>query len=92
MPIRPIPLGVAGGLTAALVSTVCAAFLAISPRTATTLLGLAVHHDLSGLALVPEVTWASYLTALFFWGIGTGVVIGFAAVLYDRMSAARQPS
>ena len=85
MRIQPAPLGFAAGITAALVSTLCAAFLAIAPGTATTLVGLAVHQDLSGFALTPEVTWTSYFTGILFWGLGTGLIFGFAAWLYDRL-------
>jgi len=83
MRIETRALGFAAGITAAIVSTVCAAFLAIAPSTATTLLDLAVHEDLSGLT--PQVTWASYFTGLLFWGVGTGLVFGFAGWLYDRL-------
>ena len=49
MLIQPRTLGYAAGITAAIVSTVCALFLAITPSTATALLGLAIHQDLNAL-------------------------------------------
>ena len=85
MRIQPGALGFAAGITAALVSTICAAFLAVAPEPAITLIGLAVHQDLSGFTFTPDVTWASYFTALLFWGLGTGLIFGFAAWLYDRL-------
>jgi len=83
MPIRPEALAFASGLSAALVSSICALFLVIAPSTATTLIGLAIHQDLSGLT--PQVTWSSFLTGLLFWGLGVGLTVWFAGRLYSRI-------
>ncbi len=72
MRIRFRPLGYAAGITAALLSTVCAALLAVAPSATIGILGLAVHTDLSWLA--PRVTSAGYFVGLLFWGRGTGLV------------------
>ncbi|MEQ1854906.1 MAG: DUF5676 family membrane protein [Longimicrobiales bacterium] len=84
MRIQPRYLFYAAGITAALVSTVCAALLAVAPSATIRILGLAVHEDLGWLA--PRVTWASYFAGLLFWGLGTGLVFGFAGWLYDRLA------
>jgi len=83
MGIQPRPVGYAAGITAALLSTVCAVVLALAPSATIRILGLAVHEDLTWLA--PHVTWGGYFTGLVFWGLGTGLVFGFAAWLYDRL-------
>ena len=83
MRIQPRPFGYAAGITGALLSTVCAALLAVAPSATIRILGLAVHADLSWLA--PRVTWAGYFVGLLFWGLGTGLVFGFAPWLYDRL-------
>ena len=78
--------GLAAGLTAALVSAVCAAFVALAPSTAFFLLGTVTHMDVS--ALLPQVTWMDFLIGVFFWGLFFGLIFGFAAWLYDRMIGA----
>jgi hypothetical protein len=81
MVLAPRSVAFAAGVTAVIVSTICAFLLAVAPSAATTLLGLAIHEDLSGLT--PQVTWTSFGVALLFWGLGTGLVVGCAAWLYD---------
>ena len=83
MRIQPLAVGCAAGITAALVSTVCATLLSVAPSSMTAIVGLAVHEDLSWLA--PRVTWGSYLVGVLFWGLGTGLAFGFATWLYDRL-------
>ena len=83
MRIEPKAFGYAAGVTAALLSTVCAAFVALAPATAATLFGFVVHMDVSSLE--PRVTWTAFLTGLLFWSVFVGLAFAFAAWLYDRL-------
>lgn len=85
MLIEPRPFGFAAGITAALVSALCAAFIAVAPGAAMTMFGLVIHADLSSLAR--DVTLTAYLAGIVFWGLGAGLVFGFAGWLYDRFVA-----
>lgn len=88
MRIDPRAFGLAAGITAALITTLCAAFVALAPSTAIAFLGLVVHMDLAGMAA--RVTWTAFFTGLLFWSLFAGLIFGCAAWLYDRM--ATEPS
>jgi hypothetical protein len=75
--------GYSAGITAAVLFTVCAAFVELAPRATTAFLGLVVHMDLSGVAR--PLTLSGFIGGLLFWTIGTGLTFGFAASLYDRL-------
>ena len=83
MRIEPGAFGFAAAITAALITTVCAAFVALAPSTALAFLGLVVHMDVGGMAA--QVTWPAFFTGLLFWSAFVGLVFGFAAWLYDRL-------
>jgi uncharacterized membrane protein (DUF4010 family) len=85
MLVEPRSFGYAAGITAALVSALCAAFIAVAPAPAMTLFGLVVHADLTSLAR--DVTLTAFLAGILFWGLGAGLVFGFAAWLYDQFVA-----
>lgn len=77
---------IAAGIVAAVLFTLCAAFVAIAPGTATALFGAVLHLDLSTLAR--RVTLGSFVGGLVFWTIGTAVVFGAAAAIYNRLAGA----
>jgi hypothetical protein len=83
MRIDPKAIGVAAGITAALITALCAAFVAVAPATAIAFLGLVIHMDLAGMA--SRVTWPAFFTGLLFWSLFAGLIFGFAAWLYDRL-------
>lgn len=68
-------LGLAGGATAALVYTLCAAAVALAPGATTAFLGYVAHLDLGGLAR--PLTWLSYCVGLFTVGLGTAAALRF---------------
>ena len=76
--------GLAAGVTAAILSAACALLVAIVPNAAMALLSDVVHADLTGL--VRNVTLANFIGGVLFWGVGTGLVFGFAAWLYNTLS------
>lgn len=85
--------GIAAGVAAAALYSLCALFVAVAPDATTSVFGFVMHMDLSGVAR--PITLAGYLCGLVFWGTGTGLVFGLAAGLYDwllaRDQAARRP-
>lgn len=78
--------GLAAGTTAAGLSALCALFLALAPDATRRMLGLLVHSDLSGLAII--LTWSGVLLGILSWGLGIGLVFAAAAGLYNRFSGA----
>lgn len=76
--------GYAAGITAAVLYTLCAAFVAIAPRATTAFFGLVMHMDLS--SVTRPLTWTAFICGLLFWAIGTGLTFAFAAWLYDRFA------
>lgn len=76
----------AAGGTASLLSAVCALALVVSPAGTRALLGLLIHSDATGMPVV--VTWTSAIVSVVGWGIGTGLVFGAAAAVYNRLGSA----
>ena len=72
------------GTVAAILFTLCALAVAISPGSTTALASYLVHLDLTALAR--PLTWASFIGGLVFWAIGTGLVFGAVAGLYNRFA------
>ena len=84
--IQPKSIGLAAGITAAVISALCATFIVVSPAAAGRFFSLVVHTDLSSL-VQRDVTLAGFLAGILFWGLAAGLVFGFAAWLYDRFAA-----
>lgn len=80
--------GLAAGTMAAVLSAVCAIFLAVAPHAARRMLGLLVHFDLSGLAV--NMTWSGVFLGIVCLGLGVGLVFATGAGLYNRFSGAAQ--
>jgi hypothetical protein len=74
---------IAGGLTAALLFTLCAAAVAIAPGPTTAFFGYIVHLDMSGMRR--ELSVASFIVGLIAWTLGTALTFGVAAMLYNRL-------
>jgi hypothetical protein len=90
MRIDPRAFGLAAGITAALITTVCATVVAIAPNAAIGGFGQVVHMDLAGAAA--RVSWVGYFTGLLFWSLFAGSIFGFAAWLYDRFVGSASPT
>ncbi|MSR07252.1 MAG: hypothetical protein EXR93_09335 [Gemmatimonadetes bacterium] len=75
--------GIAAGTTAAALSAVCWAVIAVAPRAATQLFGMMIHVDLGNL--LRAATVPSFVVGVVCWGVGTGLVFGFGAWVYNRM-------
>ena len=84
MKLNTRAFALAAGLTAAALFVVCALFVAIAPSAATALFSNVLHLDLTGLAR--PLTLGSFVGGLIFWGLGTTLVFGVAAVLYNWLS------
>ena len=75
--------GAAAGLAAAVVFTLCAAFVALAPGTATAVFSYVLHLDLTGLAR--PLTFGSFCAGFLFWGVGTALVFAVAARIYNAL-------
>lgn len=84
-PIDAPSFGFAAGSTAAALSAVCAAALAIVPDGTLALFGHLIHSDLSGV--VPVVTWVTFVTGVAGWGVIVAVTFFVGASLYNRLLA-----
>ena len=76
--------GAAAGITAAALFTLCAAFVAVAPGTATAVISYVVHLDLTGLAR--PLTFGSFCVGFVFWGAGTALVFAAAGGIYNALS------
>ena len=73
---------IAGGLTAAVLFTICAAAVAVAPEATTAFAGTLIHADLSGI--MRTLTWGSFALGLVTWTVGTALVFGLVAAAYNR--------
>lgn len=74
--------GLAAGIVAAALFTLCASAVAIAPAWSIAVAGTLIHLDLSSLART--ITWGSFVAGLITWTVGTGLVFAAAGGLYNR--------
>lgn len=76
---------VSAGSIAALVYTLCTAFCVSAPESTVVQLTTAfLHIDITGFYM--QVTWGSFIVSLLGWGLGTAIMAGATAWLYNRMA------
>jgi len=77
-------------MVAAALFTICALAVAVAPDQTTVLAGYLIHMNLSGMART--VTLGSFVGGLIIWTLGTAIVFGSTAAIYNRLAArARTP-
>jgi hypothetical protein len=81
--------GIAAGIVAAALFTVCALAVAAAPEPTTALASYLVHLDLSEMSRT--LTFGSFIGGLIIWTLGTAVSFGCAAAIYNRL-VARAPT
>ena len=77
--------GTAAGAVAAGLFTVCALAVAVAPESTTALASYLIHMDLSGMART--MTFGSFVGGLVIWTLGTAIVFGSVAAIYNRLVA-----
>jgi len=78
---------VSAGSIAALVYALCTAFCVLVPEsTLVDVTTVFFHIDVTGL--YRQITWGSFIASLLGWGLGTGVLAGAMAWLYNRLARA----
>ncbi|HEY3117066.1 MAG TPA: DUF5676 family membrane protein [Chloroflexota bacterium] len=77
--------GMAAGIVAAALFTICALAIAIAPEATTALASYLVHMDLSGMSRT--LTLGSFIGGLIIWTLGTAVSFGCAAAIYNWLIA-----
>ena len=76
---------VAAGSIAALVYVLCTAFCVLLPESTVVYVTTVFFHiDVTGL--YRQITWGSFIVSLLGWGLGTAVVAGGMAWLYNRLA------
>jgi membrane protein YqaA with SNARE-associated domain len=75
--------GTAAGIVAAVLFTICALAVAIFPGPTTALASYLIHLDLSGMSRT--MTFGSFVGGLVIWSLGTAIVFGSAAAIYNRL-------
>lgn len=83
MKLNPRAFALAGGSTAAALFVICAAAVAVAPEKTTAFAGFLIHTDLSGF--VRTLTWGSFFGGLASWALGTGLIFGLVAWMYNRL-------
>jgi hypothetical protein len=74
----------AGGI-AAVAYALCTVFCAVAPEPTVAYLGNAFFHvDLTGL--YQQMTWRIFVIGILEAGVGTSVVVGATAWLYNRLA------
>lgn len=74
----------AGGI-AALAYALCAAFFALVPESTAVYVTVGVLHiDITGLSR--QLSLGTFVVGLLVWGLGTAVVAGAMAWLYNRLA------
>lgn len=75
----------AAGSIAALVYALCTAFCVLVPESTLVYVTTVFFHiDVTGL--YRPITWGSFIASLLGWGLGTAVVAGATAWLYNRLA------
>lgn len=77
--------GMAAGIVAAVLFTICALAVAVAPAPTSALAGYLTHMNLSGMTRT--VTLGSFVGGLIIWTLGTAIVFGSAAAIYNRLVA-----
>lgn len=76
---------VAAGSIAAVAYALCTAFCVLAPEsTVVYLTAVFLHIDVTGL--YRQVTWGSFIASLLGWVLGTAVMVGVTAWLYNRLA------
>lgn len=72
----------AGGVTAAVLFTLCAGAVALAPEATTVFAGTLIHADLTGI--MRKLTWSNFTVGLAAWSGGTALTFGLVAAAYNR--------
>ena len=76
---------VATGCIAALAYALCTAFCVLVPESTVAYVTTVFFHiDVTGL--YRQITWGSFIASLLGWGLGTAIVAGATAWLYNRLA------
>ena len=77
--------GMAAGIVAAALFTLCAMAVAVLPDQTTELAGYLIHTDLSGMTRT--MTFDRFVGGLVIWTLGTGATFGAVAGIYNLLVA-----
>lgn len=75
---------IASAVIAAALFVICAFFVAVAPKETTAAAGYLIHADLSGMSR--SLTWENFFGGLVGWSVGSAIVAGATAWLYNRLS------
>lgn len=76
--------GLSAGIATAIVYSICALVVALSPNAASAVLSYVIHLDLS--TLTRPLSWVSYLVGVVTLSVTVGLVFSLAAGFYNRFS------
>lgn len=83
MRLEPSAFGFAAGIVTAVLYTLCALAVALSPGATAAAFSYVLHLDLTGIAR--PITFGSYIGGAICMSLGVGLVFGAAAGLYNRI-------
>jgi hypothetical protein len=75
----------AAGIAAAVLFTTCGLAVVVAPEATTAAASYLIHMDLSGMART--MTFGRFVGGLVIWTLGTAVVFGSIAAIYNRLVA-----
>jgi hypothetical protein len=77
---------IATALVTAFLFVICAFLVALAPKETTSVAGYLIHADLSGITR--SLTWGNFFGGLVGWSVGTAILAGAMAWLYNRLTRA----
>lgn len=86
MRLQSRAFGLAAGITAGALYSLCALLVAVNPGGATALFGFVMHLDVTWVAR--PLTFAGYFGGVVFWGVLVGLTFALSAWLYNRLAVA----
>jgi hypothetical protein len=75
--------GMAAGIVAAVLFTICGLAVALVPDQTTALAGYMMH--MNGSVMARTLTLGSFVGGLIIWTLGTAIVFGATAAIYNRL-------
>jgi hypothetical protein len=85
MRLDPKASGLAAGAAAVVLFVICAIAVALAPDATMAVGEVLFHADLSGFTRT--LTWGNFVGGVIGRGVGTALVIWYAAALYNRLSS-----
>jgi len=85
MKLKPIALGMASGLSFAILWVICSILVAVSPGMMMQMSGQMFHMDLSQMSW--SLQWSGFFIGLIVWAVMAGFAGWLIGLLYNRFAS-----